>query len=131
MRISEIHITPVAVPDPPLLNAAGLHAPYALRIIIEMVSADGISGWGEIPGSEATRAALELTAEHIIGMDPWGLNAIAANLESLANPDDRGATPWDQRTWVHVKQRYRSRLLRPDGQVDRAARRRPARRPCA
>ena len=78
MRISEIHITPVAVPDPPLLNAAGLHAPYALRIIIEIVSADGISGWGEIPGSEATRAALELAAEHIIGMDPWGLNAISA-----------------------------------------------------
>ena len=39
MKISEVHITPVAVADPPLLNAAGLHAPYALRIIIELVSA--------------------------------------------------------------------------------------------
>ena len=103
MRISEIHITPVAVADPPLLNAAGLHAPYALRIIIELVSADGLSGWSEIPGSEATRAALETAAEQIIGMDPWGLNAIAATLESLANPDERGATPWDQRTWVHAR----------------------------
>ena len=103
MKISEVHITPVAVADPPLLNAAGLHAPYALRIIIELVSADGHSGWSEIPGSEATRAALETAAEQIIGMDPWGLNAIAATLESLANPDERGATPWDQRTWVHVR----------------------------
>ncbi len=103
MRISEIHITPVAVPDPPLLNAAGLHAPYALRLIIELVSADGLSGWGEIPGSEAARAALQLAAAHLVGMDPWGLNAIDAVLESLATPDERGATPWDQRTGVHVK----------------------------
>ena len=103
MRINEIHITPVALPDPPLLNAAGLHAPYALRLIVEIVSADGLSGWGEIPGSEATRAALELAAELLIGMDPWRLNAIDAALTSLAQPDERGATPWDQRTGVHVK----------------------------
>ena len=56
-----------------------------------------------VPGSEATRAALQTAAEHIIGLDPWGLNAISAKLESLANPDERGATPWDQRTWVHVR----------------------------
>ncbi|MDE2775904.1 MAG: glucarate dehydratase [Chloroflexota bacterium] len=103
MRISEIHITPVAVPDPPLLNAAGLHAPYALRIIIELVSADGLSGWGEIPGSDAALSALKQAAKHLIGMDPWGLNAIDAKLESLAKPDERGATPWDQRTGVHVR----------------------------
>lgn len=103
MRISEVNITPVAVPDPPLLNAAGLHAPYALRIIVEIVSHDGLSGWGEIPGGDATLSALQQAAEHLIGMDPWGLNAIEAKLESLAKPDERGATPWDQRTGVHVK----------------------------
>lgn len=103
MRISDIHVTPVAAPDPPLLNAAGLHAPYALRLIVEIVSADGISGWGEIPGSEAARAALESAAEHLVGLDPWRLNAIDAALESLAKPDARGATPWDQRAWVHVR----------------------------
>ncbi len=102
MQISEIHITPVAVADPPLLNAAGLHAPYALRIIVELVSDDGLSGWGEIPGSEAVRAALDSAADQIIGLDPWRLNAIDAVLEALANPDARGAAPWDQRTWVHV-----------------------------
>ncbi len=102
MRIADIHITPVAVPDPPLLNAAGLHAPYALRLIVEIVSAEGLSGWGEIPGSATTQAALALAGERLIGMDPWRLNAIDALLESLAKPDERGATPWDQRTWVHV-----------------------------
>ena len=103
MQIRDIHITQVAVPDPPLLNAAGLHAPYALRLIIEIISSDGISGWGEIPGSETTRAALELASERLVGMDPWNLNAIDAALQSLAKPDERGATPWDQRTWVHVR----------------------------
>ena len=33
----------------------------------------------------------------------WGLNAIDAKLAALANPDERGGTPWDQRTWVHVR----------------------------
>ncbi|MCY3833021.1 MAG: glucarate dehydratase [Chloroflexi bacterium] len=103
MQISDIHITPVAAPDPPLLNAAGLHAPYALRLIVEIVSDDGLFGWGEIPGGEATRAALELAASQLIGLDPWGLHAIDAVLEALAKPDERGANPWDQRTSVHVR----------------------------
>ena len=103
MRIADCHITPVAVPDPPLLNAAGMHAPYALRLIIELVSADGISGWGEIPGSEHARAALTHAADAIIGMDAWNLNAIFARLDDLSQPDQRGATPWDQRAWVHVR----------------------------
>ena len=103
MRIADCNITPVAAPDPPLLNAAGLHAPFALRIVIELVGADGISGWGEIPGGESTLAALHQAAERIIGMDTWNLNAIFACIESLAQPDDRGAKPWDQRAWAHVR----------------------------
>ena len=103
MRIAEVHITPIAVADPPLLNAAGLHAPYALRIVIELVSDDGLSGWGEVPGSESTRAALDYAAERIIGKDPWQLNAIHATLDALAEEDERGQSPWDQRTWVHVR----------------------------
>lgn len=103
MRVADFRVTPVAVADPPLLNAAGLHAPYALRIVLELVSDDGLSGWGEIPGSEATRAALERAAERIIGVDPWQLNQIFATLDAVAGEDDRGESPWDQRTWVHVR----------------------------
>ena len=103
MRIADANITPIAVADPPLLNAAGLHAPYALRIILELVSDDGLSGWGEIPGSEATCAALEHAAGQMIGKDPWQLNEIFATLDVLAGEDDRGESPWDRRTWVHVR----------------------------
>ncbi len=103
MRIADAQITPVAVADPPLLNAAGLHAPYALRIVLELVSDDGLSGWGEIPGDEGTRAALEQAAERLIGVDPWQLNHIFATLNALAGEDERGDSPWDQRSWVHAR----------------------------
>ena len=103
MRIEAASITPIAVPDPPLLNAGGLHAPYALRLVLELVSDTGHSGWGEIPGSEATRKALESAGRAIIGCDPWQLNHIDARLKALAEPDERGATPWDQRSAVHVR----------------------------
>ena len=59
-RIKEIHITPIAIVDPPLLNAAGLHAPYALRTILEIVTDDNISGISEIPGTADIDLALSL-----------------------------------------------------------------------
>jgi len=103
MKITEMHITPIAIADPPLLNAAGLHAPYALRIIVELVSDDGISGWGEIPGSSKTLSALEQFQEHVIGKDPFQLNEIFGALAEIAESDTRGTRPWDQRQSVHVR----------------------------
>jgi tetratricopeptide (TPR) repeat protein len=58
-KIKEFHITPIAVVDPPLLNAAGLHAPYALRTVVELVTEDNISGISEIPGNIAIDKALD------------------------------------------------------------------------
>jgi glucarate dehydratase len=103
MRITEMYITPIAIPDPPLLNAAGLHAPYALRIIIELVTDDGLSGWGEIPGSAKTHSALQQAQEHVIGKDPFNLNGLIATLSTITPGELRGVTPWDQRQWVHVQ----------------------------
>ena len=65
-RIKDVFITPIAIVDPPLLNAAGLHAPYALRTIVEIVTEDHISGISEIPGNAATDAALQSAGEMII-----------------------------------------------------------------
>lgn len=47
MQIVEDQVMPIAISDPPLRSAFGLHAPYALRTIIEIVSDDGISGISE------------------------------------------------------------------------------------
>jgi glucarate dehydratase len=104
-RIKEIHITPIAIIDPPLLNAAGLHAPYALRTVLEIVTDDNISGISEIPGTSDIDAALEASKDLLIGMDVFQLNAIQRKLEQKFGVDqssDRGEAPWDQRKLVHI-----------------------------
>ena len=105
MKIKEMHITPIAVADPPLLNAGGLHAPYALRTIVEIVTDDNIYGLGEIPGSGATIRALEDAREVVIGKDPFQLNEIQSELLAHFGEDGagvRGESPWDKRRHVHV-----------------------------
>src|SRR4029453_14762742 len=74
--ISEMIITPIAVVDPPLLNAAGLHAPYALRTVVELVTEDNISGISEIPENIAMDKELDKNKPLIIGQDPFHLNQI-------------------------------------------------------
>ena len=80
MRITEMHITPIALGDPPLLNAAGLHAPYCLRTVVELRTADGLSGLAEVPGSVAVDAALAAVRETVIGSDPRNWQALRHRL---------------------------------------------------
>ena len=104
-RIKEIHITPIATVDPPLLNAAGLHAPYALRTVLEIVTEDNISGISEIPGTKDIDAALEDSKKLLIGKDVFQLNQIRQILADAFGKDsvaDRGLAPWDQRKLVHI-----------------------------
>ena len=104
-RIKEVIITPIAVVDPPLLNAAGLHAPYALRTIVEIITNDNISGISEIPGNAAINEALVAAGQLIIGKDPFQLNQIREILENSFGKEqmsERGLTPWDQRKLVHI-----------------------------
>src|SRR5690606_21768830 len=105
MHITDMHIMPIAVTDPPLLNAAGLHAPYALRIIVELVTDDNIYGLGEVPGSIETEQALQAVREVVIGKDPFQLNAIDAGIRERFSEETsaaRGEAPWDKRRLVHV-----------------------------
>ena len=105
MRIVEMHITPIALGDPPLLNAAGLHAPYALRTVVELVTACGITGLAEVPGSAAVDAVLEEARAVVLGADPRNWHALKAALEAHFKPESsstRGDTPWDQRKIVQV-----------------------------
>lgn len=104
-KIKEINITPIAVVDPPLLNAAGLHAPYALRTIVELITDDNISGISEIPGNTSINADLEEAKSLLIGKDPFQLNRMKHELESHFGKESahlRGDAPWDQRKLVHI-----------------------------
>lgn len=104
-RIKDIVITPIAIVDPPLLNAAGLHAPYALRIILEIITDDQISGISEIPGTSDIEQALYEAKKLLIGKDVFQLNQIRTVLTERfgsESPLARGEAPWDQRKLVHI-----------------------------
>ena len=91
MQITEMHVTPIAISDPPLLNAAGLHAPYALRTIVELVSDDHIYGLGEMPGGAEMVSLLESIRDLVLGRDPFQLNALSlAITERLAQTAQPG-----------------------------------------
>ncbi|HWR12702.1 MAG TPA: enolase C-terminal domain-like protein [Rectinemataceae bacterium] len=81
MKIDDIVVTPIAIADPPLLNAAGLHAPWALRVIIEVITDDHISGIGEIAGGSAVLDALKKARGLILGMNPFERNKIRLAIE--------------------------------------------------
>ncbi|CAG4993998.1 Glucarate dehydratase [Dyadobacter sp. CECT 9275] len=103
--IKDMFITPIAITDPPLLNAAGLHAPYALRTIVELITDDGISGISEIPGNSSIDEALELSRDLLMGKDVFQLNEIRQVLTQYFGTEkasQRGDAPWDQRKLVHI-----------------------------
>ena len=105
MKITGMHITPIALGDPPLLNAAGLHAPYCLRTVVELVTDNGLTGLAEVPGSGAVDAALAAVRDVVVGADPLNWHALRAKLAERCSPEtsaSRGDKPWDGRTRVQV-----------------------------
>jgi glucarate dehydratase len=50
LRIAQVTLTPVLVADPPLLNTQGVHQPYTPRLIVEVITEEGVSGLGETYG---------------------------------------------------------------------------------
>jgi glucarate dehydratase len=76
MRISDLRVHPIAIADPPLRSSYGLHAPYALRTIIELESDDGIIGLSETYGGEAQVNQLQALRGKILGADPCRLTGI-------------------------------------------------------
>ena len=82
----------------------GYTRPYALRTIIEIVTDDGITGLGEVPGSAETTAALEAAAGIVIGHDPFQHNAIYRGLVERFGPGNQpnNLVGWKHRQIVHV-----------------------------
>ena len=57
--ITHVRVTPIAFRDGPLLNAAGIHEPWALRSIVEIETSDGRVGISETYGDEPMLKILE------------------------------------------------------------------------
>jgi len=75
-RVVSVVITPVAFHDPPLLNAIGVHEPFALRTIIEVTTDSGFIGLGETYGDAAHLVRLRAAAHSLIGVDAFDTNAM-------------------------------------------------------
>ncbi len=82
MQIVRVDITPVAVPDMPLLNTKGVHGSHFLRSIIEVECSDGTVGLGETYGAIKTLEGLRQIAPKLIGMDPFQLNELRAHVDA-------------------------------------------------
>ena len=73
MRIKDLRVHSIAIADPPLRSSYGLHAPYALRNIVELESEDGIVGIAETYGGEGPANALRKIAPDVVGKDAYRL----------------------------------------------------------
>ncbi|MBK9168339.1 MAG: glucarate dehydratase [Bryobacterales bacterium] len=80
MYITGMILHPIAIADPPLRSSYGLHAPYALRTIVELKTSDGITGIAETYGGEGPLEGLEAARPHVIGMDPFQLTRLFRQL---------------------------------------------------
>ncbi|GLY27234.1 glucarate dehydratase family protein [Kineosporia sp. NBRC 101731] len=86
--ICAVRVTPVAFRDLPLLNSVGVHEPFALRTIVEVVTAGGQYGLGETYGDEPHLRRIEKAAAALVGTDIFDLHEIQRRvIVSLA--DDR------------------------------------------
>ncbi len=84
--IRHIRITPIAFRDPPLLNAAGIHEPWALRSIIELETDSGLVGINESYGDLPMLEALAKVAPTLVGLSPWSLTGMEARVAAQVTP---------------------------------------------
>ncbi len=84
--IRHVRVTPIAFRDPPLLNAAGIHEPWALRSIIEIETASGLVGINETYGDQSMLDVLAKAAPVLQGLSPWDLNAMETRVQALVQP---------------------------------------------
>lgn len=86
LKITAVRVTPIAFRDPPLLNAAGIHEPWALRSIIELETDCGRVGINESYGDLPMLQALDKVAPLLVGLSPWALTEMEARVAAQVSP---------------------------------------------
>lgn len=74
-KVIDVVITPVAFHDMPLLNSVGIHEPFALRSIIEVITDDAY-GLGESYGDSIHLERLQKVADQLKGLSIYNTNGI-------------------------------------------------------
>ncbi|MFC5825554.1 glucarate dehydratase family protein [Nonomuraea insulae] len=110
MIIRQIHVTPVAFRDPPLLNAAGVHEPWALRTIVEVVTDEGLTGLGETYGDLDHLGKVRECAQALIGLDIHALNTMYARIAAIVG---ERVTDLHGLTGVATKEKSVDRVFSP------------------
>jgi glucarate dehydratase len=83
LSITGLTVTPIALPDPPLLAASGCHGPYFLRNIVELRTEGGFVGIGETHGGEGVTKGLERAQQLMSGQNAFAYRKFAQELQAL------------------------------------------------
>jgi glucarate dehydratase len=81
LTITGMKVTPIALPDPPLLAASGCHGPYFLRNVVQLETDAGIVGIGETHGGERVTRALEAARSAVVGKSAFAYRSFARELQ--------------------------------------------------
>jgi glucarate dehydratase len=123
LPVLAVTVTPIAFPDPPLLNSAGVHEPWALRTIVQVHCGDDLIGLGETYGDAPHLALVERAAAALTGLDIFdvaGLRSrIAAAIGVVDSPDRHGLTGGSstEKTLARVVSPFEVALLDLQGQA--------------
>ncbi|MEV0263345.1 glucarate dehydratase family protein [Streptomyces sp. NPDC050617] len=82
LTIAEVHLTPILIADPPLLNTQGVHQPYTPRLIVEVVTRGGVTGVGETYGDGDYLALARPLADSLIGHPVTDMNRLFSLAEA-------------------------------------------------
>jgi len=83
VKVKAVRVTPIAFRDPPLLNASGIHEPWALRSIIEVEGSNGLVGLGESYGDAPVLRVLEAVSDSLAGLDAFDLNGLRSRVAAM------------------------------------------------
>ncbi|MET0348705.1 MAG: glucarate dehydratase family protein [Rhizobacter sp.] len=86
VSLTQVRVTPIAFRDGPLLNAAGIHEPWALRAIVELETSDGRVGISETYGDEPMLRVLEQAKGLVVGLSPFDLNTMEERVRATIRP---------------------------------------------
>src|SRR5215470_3132596 len=100
MTITELVLHPIAIADPPLRSSYGLHAPFALRTIVELKTDSGLTGIAETYGGDGPLAGLEAVRSRVVGMDPFQLAALNRDLNAQAASEVANAPGGRSQTYL-------------------------------
>ena len=83
LSITGLKVTPIALPDPPILAASGCHGPYFLRNVVELRTDGGFVGIGETHGGDGVTTSLQRAEKLVVGQNAFGYRKFARELQAL------------------------------------------------